>query len=166
MSRRGAGAMSASSSSISASRGWRWSLGVLDALSSVSASGDARLAGLVLIDNSVGEGTPPPAPAGNFFANLRRQRDRTVRGFVASMYATPQRPDYLDQIARDTQRMAVEDSIRLLSYPPWAWALNGAFSVVATPLANLMGHGSGITSLFLAGFACYMCAALAWPRRA
>ena len=49
---------------------------------------------------------------------------------------------------------------------PWAWALNGAFSVVATPLANLMGHGIGIISLFLAGFACYMCAALAWPRRA
>jgi hypothetical protein len=48
---------------------------------------------------------------------------------------------------------------------PWAWALNGAFSVVATPLANLMGHGIGITALFLAGFACYLGAALAWPRR-
>jgi microsomal epoxide hydrolase len=94
-----------------------WSLGVLDSLSCVNESGESRLAGLVLIDNSVGEGTPPPAPSGNFFGNLRRQRDRTVRGFVASMYATPQSPDYLDRLSRDAQRMAVEDSIRLLSYP-------------------------------------------------
>jgi hypothetical protein len=49
---------------------------------------------------------------------------------------------------------------------PWAWALNGAFSVVATPLANLMGHGAGITTLFLAGFLCYCAALFAWPRRA
>jgi hypothetical protein len=48
---------------------------------------------------------------------------------------------------------------------PWAWALNGAFSVVATPLANLLGHGVGIPALFLGGFACYLFAAIAWPRR-
>lgn len=48
---------------------------------------------------------------------------------------------------------------------PWAWALNGAFSVVATPLANLMAHGIGITTLFVAGFACYILALAAWPRR-
>jgi microsomal epoxide hydrolase len=94
-----------------------WSLGVLDVLSSVNEAGDARLAGLVLIDNSVGEGTPPPPRAGTFFQNLRRQRDVTMRGFVASMYRTPQSPEYLDRLARDSQRMAVEDSIKLLSYP-------------------------------------------------
>lgn len=94
-----------------------WSLGVLDSLSCVNEAGDSRLAGLVLIDNSVGEATPPPAPSGNFFGNLRRDRDRTVRGFVAGMYATPQTTEYLDRLARDAQRMAVEDGIRLLSYP-------------------------------------------------
>jgi hypothetical protein len=47
---------------------------------------------------------------------------------------------------------------------PWAWALNGAFSVVATPLANLMGHAAGLSALFLAGFACYALAAISWPR--
>ena len=36
-----------------------WSLGVLDSLAYVSAHGDDRLAGLVLVDNSVGE---EPAP--------------------------------------------------------------------------------------------------------
>ena len=47
---------------------------------------------------------------------------------------------------------------------PWAWALNGAFSVVATPLANLITHGIGIAPLLLAGAACYLAVAIAWPR--
>lgn len=94
-----------------------WSLGVLDALSWLDQAGDARLAGLVLIDNSVGEGEPPPPRASRFFQNLRERRDTTMRGFVASMYRTPQPPAYLDALARDAQRMPVEASIRLLSYP-------------------------------------------------
>ncbi len=94
-----------------------WSLGVLDVLSSLNAAGDARLAGLLLIDNSIGEGDPPPPRSGNFFRNLRTRRAETVRGFCASMFRTPREPAYLDALARDAQRMAVEDSIRLLSYP-------------------------------------------------
>jgi len=95
-----------------------WSLGVLDALSYADMAGDGRLAGLVLIDNSVGEGRPPQGGRGsNFFANLRRRRDATVRGFVRGMYRTPQDDAYLDGIAREAQRMPVEASIRLLSYP-------------------------------------------------
>jgi microsomal epoxide hydrolase len=94
-----------------------WSLGVLDALSYADMAGGGRLAGLVLIDNSVGEGAPPPPRASRFFQNLRQRRDATVRGFVASMYRTPQDAAYLDGIAREAQRMPVEASIRLLSYP-------------------------------------------------
>jgi microsomal epoxide hydrolase len=94
-----------------------WSLGVLDVLSSLNAAGDARLAGLLLIDNSIGEGEPPPARSGNFFRNLRTKRAETVRGFCAAMFRTPREASYLDALARDAQRMAVEDSIRLLSYP-------------------------------------------------
>jgi microsomal epoxide hydrolase len=96
-----------------------WSLGVLDALSYADMAGDGRLAGLVLIDNSVGEGRAPPPRSvpSRFFQNLRQRRDATVRGFVASMYKTPQGAAYLDAIARQAQRMPVEASIRLLSYP-------------------------------------------------
>jgi microsomal epoxide hydrolase len=94
-----------------------WSLGVLDVLSYADLAGDGRIAGLVLIDNSVGEGQPPPPRASRFFQNLRQRRDATVRGFVAGMYRTPQEAAYLDGIAREAQRMPVEASIRLLSYP-------------------------------------------------
>ncbi len=94
-----------------------WSLGVLDALSWLNQAGDARLAGLVLIDNSVGEGVPPAARNSNFFQNLRRNRAATVQGFCASMFKTPQSPAYLAALARDAQTMPVEASIALLSYP-------------------------------------------------
>ena len=40
-----------------------WSLGVLDTLAYVRAHGDEKVAGLVLVDNSVGE-EPPPPPRG------------------------------------------------------------------------------------------------------
>ncbi len=96
-----------------------WSLGVLDALSYADMAGDGRLAGLVLIDNSVGEGQAPPprSTPSRFFINLRQRRDPTVRGFVRGMYKTRQDEAYLDAIARQAQRMPVEASIRLLSYP-------------------------------------------------
>ena len=46
---------------------------------------------------------------------------------------------------------------------PWAWGLNGAFSVVATPMANLMSREIGFSSLLMAGAALYVLAFLALP---
>ena len=46
---------------------------------------------------------------------------------------------------------------------PWAWGLNGAFSVVATPLANLMSRDIGFSSLLIAAAALYSVAFLALP---
>ena len=40
---------------------------------------------------------------------------------------------------------------------PWAWALNGAFSVVATPLANLIAREAGFSRVLL-------CAAMLYVR--
>ncbi|MFN7390826.1 hypothetical protein [Brevundimonas sp.] len=46
---------------------------------------------------------------------------------------------------------------------PWAWGLNGAFSVVATPLANLMSRDIGFSSLLIVGAALYALAFLLLP---
>lgn len=94
-----------------------WSLGVLDVLSAVNQAGEERLAGLLLVDNSVGEGEPPPPRDGSFFRNLRTRREATMRGFVAAMFRTPREPAWLERLTRDALRMPLEDSIRLLSYP-------------------------------------------------
>ena len=46
---------------------------------------------------------------------------------------------------------------------PWAWGLNGAFSVVATPLANLMSRDIGFSSLLIAAAGLYALAFLVLP---
>jgi hypothetical protein len=46
---------------------------------------------------------------------------------------------------------------------PWAWGLNGAFSVVATPLANLIAREAGFTWVLLSSAILYCVAALTFP---
>ncbi|HKM61106.1 MAG TPA: hypothetical protein VJY39_01320, partial [Acidisphaera sp.] len=46
---------------------------------------------------------------------------------------------------------------------PWAWGLNGAFSVVATPLANLLARESGFERVLLAAALLYGIAAVSFP---
>ena len=104
-----------------------WSLGVLDVLAYIHTHGDARVAGLLLIDNSVGEqpwptpspprqGPPPPWPV-------------VMHGFVRSMFLRPQSPGYLERLTRAalvTPKWAAE---KLLRYPEppgyWRDALYG-----------------------------------------
>lgn len=95
-----------------------WSLGVLDSLAFVQEHGDARVAGLVLVDNSVGEGKPPaPSRPSNFLPSLRADREKTMRGFVNGMYATPQDPAYLETVARAALATPYDAQAKLLSYP-------------------------------------------------
>lgn len=49
---------------------------------------------------------------------------------------------------------------------PWAWGLNGAFSVVATPLANLMSRDIGFSSLLFAAAGLYVLAFVVLPAAA
>ena len=46
---------------------------------------------------------------------------------------------------------------------PWAWALNGAFSVVATPLAALLAREAGYGAVLLCGAMMYAIAFAAFP---
>ena len=46
-------------------------------------------------------------------------------------------------------------------YLPWAWGLNGAFSVVATPLANLMMRQLGLPALLVGAAGLYLVVLLA-----
>lgn len=46
---------------------------------------------------------------------------------------------------------------------PWAWGLNGAFSVVATPLANLIAREAGLTDLLIAAAVLYAVAVVCFP---
>jgi hypothetical protein len=48
---------------------------------------------------------------------------------------------------------------------PWAWAINGAGSVIATPLANLVMIEFGYTVLLALAFTLYVVVACSLPGR-
>ena len=93
-----------------------WSLGAIEALQAVHMFGAAPLAGLVLVDSSVGE-EPAPGPGGNFKQRLRDHREKTVSEFVRAIFATRRAESELRELTRDALRMKVEDSLALLDYP-------------------------------------------------
>jgi microsomal epoxide hydrolase len=74
-----------------------WSLGVLDSLAYVHAHGDRHLAGLVLVDNSVGE-EPPPTPSAHPRPHRVLPREQEMRRFVASMFVHPPPRPYLARL--------------------------------------------------------------------
>ncbi|MDE2335147.1 MAG: alpha/beta hydrolase [Rhodospirillales bacterium] len=138
-----------------------WSLGVLDVLAYVHTHGDARVAGLLLVDNSVGErpwptaspprpGTPPPWPV-------------FMRGFVRSMFLRPQSPAYLERLTRATLVTPQWAAEELLRYPEppsyWRDALYGtqkpALYVVrpwlAAQAANVARHDPRVETAVMQG---------------
>jgi hypothetical protein len=46
---------------------------------------------------------------------------------------------------------------------PWSWGLNGAFSVVATPLANLIAREAGVSRVLLCAAILYAVALITFP---
>ncbi len=95
-----------------------WSLGVLDTLAAIHVAGDQHLAGLVLVDNSVGEEPAPPpykpgpprrGPPPNHFA--------AMKAFVRMMFHRPQPASYLDRLTEATLRTPEAASRLLLAYP-------------------------------------------------
>jgi microsomal epoxide hydrolase len=93
-----------------------WSLGVLDSLAYVHTHGDAHIAGLVLVDNSVGENPPPPPPQPH---RLRRPEPYPVRmeNFVRSMFRQKQPEAFLQRLTDAALRTPPAVSAQLLAYP-------------------------------------------------
>lgn len=94
-----------------------WSLGVLDALSYVHQRGDGQLAGLVLIDNSIGE-DPAPVPSARPRPRSRTPVPREVymQGFVRSMFHRNPGQAYLDQLTDTALRTPPGPAAALLNY--------------------------------------------------
>src|SRR5262245_15637448 len=93
-----------------------WSLGAIESLQYVHMFGSHRLVGLVLVDSSVGE-EPAPPPARAFTQRLRASRAETLTTFVRSMFRRPQPETEIATLVEGAQRMSLEDSLALLSYP-------------------------------------------------
>ena len=142
-----------------------WSLGVLDVLSYVHQFGDAHVAGLVLVDNSVGEEPAPVAPVGPRVRRPRRpaSREAAMRAFVSGMFRTPQPAGYIDRLTETALRTPPDAAAALLNYPvPRSFWKEGVYATrkpvlyLVTPrLAgqadNLAAHHPGAESVVLQG---------------
>jgi non-heme chloroperoxidase len=93
-----------------------WSLGVLDSLAYVHTYGDAPLAAMVLIDNSVGEDPPPPPPKQPYHKAPHQTHEAFMARFVKSMFHRPQPPAYLQQLTEAALRTPEPAANALLSY--------------------------------------------------
>lgn len=94
-----------------------WSLGVLDTLSYLRAEGDAQVAGLVLVDNSIGEGPPPRPRAGGAATRTELERGKAREAFVSGMFARDPGLGYRARLTGDSLRMPVSAERALLAYP-------------------------------------------------
>jgi non-heme chloroperoxidase len=94
-----------------------WSLGVLDTLAAIHVAGDRSIAGLILVDNSVGE---EPAPV---FQPVRPQTGpppthaAAMMQFVRTMFRRVQPPLYLERLTEACMHTPEAASRQLLAYP-------------------------------------------------
>jgi len=93
-----------------------WSLGVLDSLSYVQQAGDARLAGLVLIDNSIGEEPPPQLSPLPLRRGPRLEREVQMRRFVQGLFRSAPGEAYLERLTETALRTPPDAAARLASY--------------------------------------------------
>jgi non-heme chloroperoxidase len=94
-----------------------WSLGAIESLQYLHMFGADRVAGLVLVDSSVGEDPAPPS-GGTFLQALRDDRDKSLDGFVRAIFKKKQLSDAeVAALVNGARRMPIEGSIALLSYP-------------------------------------------------
>ncbi|MCX7891402.1 MAG: alpha/beta hydrolase [Burkholderiales bacterium] len=92
-----------------------WSLGALESLEFVRRHGEGKLAGLVLVDSSVGE---PPAPRGSdFLDRLKKDRAAALDGFVRAIFRTPRTEAEIAALVAGALRLPPEAAVALLSYP-------------------------------------------------
>ncbi|MBV9538838.1 MAG: alpha/beta hydrolase [Acidisphaera sp.] len=145
-----------------------WSLGVLDSLAYLHGHGDGRIAGLVLIDNSVGE-DPAPVPERGPQPALRHRRvapvprEVSMRAFVAGMFARPQPAAYIDELTEACLRTPPPAAAALLAYPvPRSYWKAAVYSTdkpilylvrprLAGQAANLAAHDAAAESMVLNG---------------
>ncbi len=115
-----------------------WSLGVLDSLAYLRTHGDGRIAGLVLIDNSIGEDPPPTLPARPAKPGKKLPREVTMRSFVRGMFARKQPDAWLDRLTKAALRTPEKIAAQLLAYPvPRTWWKEAVYST-AKPVLYLV----------------------------
>lgn len=103
-----------------------WSLGVLESLDFVANYTPTGLRGLILIDNSVGEGRPPASRRSNFAQTMNDpvKREQYMRTFSQDIYRKPPPPMLAKAVLDSALQAPPEVAIQLLNqpYPRTYWS--------------------------------------------
>lgn len=96
-----------------------WSLGVLESLDYVARYHPKNLKGLILIDNSVGEGKPPGGRASNFTQTMNDPKKREVylRQFSKDIFRKPAPPEIAQAVVESALRAPPKAAIELINQP-------------------------------------------------
>lgn len=96
-----------------------WSLGVLESLDYVARYAPTGLKGLILIDNSIGEGKPPAARSSNFQQTMNdsNKREPYLRKFSQDLFRSPAPPDMLQAVIDSALRVPPKIAIQLMNQP-------------------------------------------------
>lgn len=120
-----------------------WSLGVLDSLAYLGTHGDKQVAGLVLVDNSVGE-DPPPHASRQPHGRRSMPHEEWVEQFVRGMFHSPQTVDYLERLTETALRTPKEIADELLAYPvPRTYWREAIYSTTKPILYIVRPHFAG-----------------------
>ncbi len=97
-----------------------WSLGVLEALDYVERFRPARLKGLILIDNSIGEGKPPTAGRPSNFQQIMndpKKHEAYMRQFSKAIFQQPAPASIANAVVASALRAPPRVAIELLNQP-------------------------------------------------
>lgn len=96
-----------------------WSLGVLEALDFVERHHPPGLRGLILIDNSIGEGSPPPARKSSFFDQLADPKKRLsyLTEFCRKLVRREPPPKLADAVLASALRVPPDAASQLIRQP-------------------------------------------------
>ena len=96
-----------------------WSLGVLESLDFIERKPQAGLRGLILIDNSIGEGTPPrpSARSSKRSSTNPREREQYLRDFSRGIFRTPPPDDIGEAVLRSALQVPVGAANQLIAQP-------------------------------------------------
>jgi len=96
-----------------------WSLGVLESLDFIERKPQAGLRGLILIDNSIGEGTPPRAAAGKSKRGSAnpKEREQYLRDFCRGIFKTPPPADIAETVLQSALQVPAGAANQLLAQP-------------------------------------------------
>lgn len=98
-----------------------WSLGVMESLDFIERKPQARLRGLILIDNSIGEGRPPaprtrPSTRNAALADPQ-QRVRYLTDFCRGIFRTPPPADIASAVLDSALRVPSSAALELINQP-------------------------------------------------